>query len=116
METTREAAFAKGDAKFYNAKPCKRGHVAPRYVTNGGCTLCQNHQKFRTPADRKRAYLMGGEPYAPRLILRRAIPLECVAEFEAALQLCLDSLMETLPPPAPYVPRDPPPPGESYES
>lgn len=38
----REAADS-GRTFFYTGRPCKLGHMSPRYVTNGGCVAC-----FRT--------------------------------------------------------------------
>ena len=37
----REAADG-GRLFFYTGKPCKHGHLAPRYVTNAGCQACLN--------------------------------------------------------------------------
>jgi hypothetical protein len=38
---SRQDAKAK-DLPFYTTgKPCKRGHVAPRYAGNGTCVACQ---------------------------------------------------------------------------
>jgi hypothetical protein len=35
----REAADT-GRTFFYTGKPCKHGHMSPRYVTNAGCVTC----------------------------------------------------------------------------
>jgi phage-related minor tail protein len=37
---SREDAFAQGLRFFFTGKPCKRGHVAERYVTDRGCKEC----------------------------------------------------------------------------
>ena len=37
---TRAAAKALGLKKFFTGKPCKRGHVDERYVSNKGCVTC----------------------------------------------------------------------------
>lgn len=43
---SRKEASALGLKKYYNGKPCARGHYAERYV-NGGCSQCyrENMQK-----------------------------------------------------------------------
>ena len=54
METiSRQEAKAKGLTRYYTGKPCKRGHVAERYVSNGHCVECDkkrreaNSEKYR---------------------------------------------------------------------
>jgi hypothetical protein len=37
---SRRDAADNGYTFFYSGKPCKHGHVAPRYVTTGGCKAC----------------------------------------------------------------------------
>lgn len=39
---TRRDAFKTGKRHYFTGRPCMRGHLAPRFVTNGGCTECQN--------------------------------------------------------------------------
>lgn len=46
---SREAAYAKGLRRFYTAEPCKKGHIAERYVVNGACLDCQNWTGKRKP-------------------------------------------------------------------
>lgn len=38
MHSTREAALAAGHTFFFTGKPCRRGHIAPRYAASS--TLC----------------------------------------------------------------------------
>lgn len=38
----REDAYDRGLRRFYTGEPCKKGHVAERYVVNGACIECQN--------------------------------------------------------------------------
>jgi hypothetical protein len=40
LPTSRKAAIAAGAKKYFTGKPCKRGHVAPHYVS-GPCVICQ---------------------------------------------------------------------------
>ena len=40
LPRTRKAAMAVGAKKYFTGKPCKHGHVKPRYVA-GECTGCQ---------------------------------------------------------------------------
>ena len=39
---SRQEAHVKGLKRFYTGEPCKRDHVAERFVSNGACVLCQN--------------------------------------------------------------------------
>ena len=38
--TPRKQAASNGQTVYSAGEPCKRGHLAPRYVVNGGCTEC----------------------------------------------------------------------------
>ena len=38
---TRQTALRLRLARYFTGKPCKRGHVAERYVPNGLCVTCQ---------------------------------------------------------------------------
>ncbi len=40
METTRKAAFAKGETYYDTGKPCKHGHYSKRFTSSWGCTVC----------------------------------------------------------------------------
>jgi hypothetical protein len=39
---TREDAHKSGRLYYFTGKPCKRGHIAQRYTSTGGCRDCQN--------------------------------------------------------------------------
>ncbi len=40
METTRKAAFAKGETYYDTGKPCKLGHYSKRYTSSYVCVEC----------------------------------------------------------------------------
>lgn len=40
LPTTRAEAIAKKSRRYFNGKPCKHGHIAPRQTSSGGCTVC----------------------------------------------------------------------------
>ena len=40
----REAAWEAGLTRYTISTPCKRGHFAPRFTSNGGCTQCVNRK------------------------------------------------------------------------
>lgn len=40
LSMLRDAARRAGKTKFYSGEPCRNGHVAERFASNGGCTLC----------------------------------------------------------------------------
>lgn len=46
---SRADAEAKGLKRFYTGKPCSRGHIAERFVTDGSCCACklENTAAFR---------------------------------------------------------------------
>lgn len=46
---SRMNAYAKGLRRFYTGVPCKHGHVAERFVGNGGCTRCVNKSMAGIP-------------------------------------------------------------------
>lgn len=37
---TRQEAIARGLTKYYNGKPCKRGHDCERYTLTSNCAQC----------------------------------------------------------------------------
>lgn len=40
QSTARQMARQQGLARYFTGKPCKRGHVAERYLNNGECVIC----------------------------------------------------------------------------
>jgi 5-methylcytosine-specific restriction endonuclease McrA len=40
----RKAAKAAGLKTYFTGKPCKRGHIGPRYVSRGNCVQCDNRR------------------------------------------------------------------------
>jgi hypothetical protein len=59
---SRHDAHAAGQNKFYTGRPCKRGHLAQRYVGNGACVECLNFRLMPTLAARNVG--MPPSPYA----------------------------------------------------
>lgn len=43
---TREDAHAAGLVRFFTGRPCRRGHVAVRFVSNGACTACLSYKRM----------------------------------------------------------------------
>ena len=60
MLPTRDVAKAAGHTFFYTGKPCKRGHVAPRYTSSPMCAECvrlnYEKRKPKTLAELKERY------------------------------------------------------------
>lgn len=50
---SRKEAIEKGLRTYFTGKPCKHGHVAERYVSNGVCVECM---KAHSTSDEKRKY------------------------------------------------------------
>jgi len=49
---TAEEARRHGARFYFTGKPCKRGHVAPRYAKSWMCTVCAyEHQVVRSPEE-----------------------------------------------------------------
>lgn len=40
LPSTRAGARACGSKRYFTGKPCRHGHIAPRYVNNSGCSVC----------------------------------------------------------------------------
>lgn len=45
---SRNEAQAAGLTKYFTGIPCRRGHVAERYVSMGGCLMCLSRHVTRT--------------------------------------------------------------------
>lgn len=41
MKLSRTEALVALDTKYHTGKPCKYGHVSPRYTLDGSCTRCR---------------------------------------------------------------------------
>jgi hypothetical protein len=41
MESTRQAALAKGESRYFTGAACVKGHVAPRRAKTGECLECR---------------------------------------------------------------------------
>jgi len=39
---TREDAKKQGLYRYFNGKPCRKGHISQKYVSNMGCVECRN--------------------------------------------------------------------------
>ena len=44
----RAKAISEGKSKYFTGRPCKRGHIADRRVSNGSCVICEeaNYKKW----------------------------------------------------------------------
>lgn len=81
----RYVAADSGKHRFYTGEPCKRGHLAERFVSSGGCCACaQVTVKY---ADE--SYF-----WQPRLRLKRPITGSERNEYEAKIQGWLDYLID----------------------
>ena len=49
--TMRHEAAQAGKTTYWTGKPCKRGHLCDRYVSNGGCVGCLNPKRNHFPDD-----------------------------------------------------------------
>jgi hypothetical protein len=76
----RKQAISKGVRHFYTGQPCKHGHLARRYTTNGGCVECVN-PKLRSPGS-------GMKWLELKIALAEGltVPQERVAELETLIR------------------------------
>jgi len=44
---TRKDAIAQGLKHYFTSKPCKNGHIAPRFVSNSRCSICLREYKTK---------------------------------------------------------------------
>jgi hypothetical protein len=51
---SKKEAAAKGETLFFTGRPCKRGHVAKRYVTGGQCLECEKLRDALRYEDKKK--------------------------------------------------------------
>lgn len=89
---SRESAWQAGLTKFFTGKPCKKGHICERYVSNGGCVFCMN------PFSAKRSSF---EPnkiqyQPPALWVRPGMSAEHYVGLNAFLQTCANAYMDHL--------------------
>ena len=59
LPNSRKEAKAVGSLRYFTGRPCKRGHVAPRLTSNGGCLECaySRTKQWRTEnAEKIQAY------------------------------------------------------------
>jgi hypothetical protein len=47
LPTSRGEALRLGAYRYFTGKPCKRGHVAERRISNGNCIVCHTEQLER---------------------------------------------------------------------
>jgi hypothetical protein len=84
---SRDQAFREGKRRFYTGKPCKQGHIAPRYVSTGACTECMNKFVLRRHPFRKDL-----APYiCPKLWVPNDATPEEFAGLETYLASCIDA-------------------------
>lgn len=83
----RRAAFEAGKTRYNTGVPCKHGHVAERYVSNGGCVQCvMPFKQTRNAFDKEAA------PYTPvGLWARKTYSDVQRAALRDYLQQCIDT-------------------------
>lgn len=58
---TRDEAKASGLKRYFTGEPCKRGHVAERYVNNGQCCGCAT-EDWQLPERKARRHAYNRTP------------------------------------------------------
>lgn len=83
---SRQAAHMQGLRRFFTGEPCKSGHTAERYVSNGACVSCVN-TGFKYRAN---SFSHDLAPFASqRLWLPRSFVPEDLPALEKYLQRCI---------------------------
>ena len=85
---SRKDARAAGLKHYFTGKPCPRGHVAPRFVSTGGCSECLREKKAEN-ADRNAA---AGRAYSAKYRAENAevVRAKGRADYHANKQACRD--------------------------
>lgn len=83
---SRRAAFTAGLKRYFTGEPCRKGHIAERYVSTGGCLDCASAGfKFR-----QNAFSHELAPFwSERLWVPRSYSVEELAALEKYLQRCI---------------------------
>lgn len=68
MHAARGKAIETGQVRYSTEKPCRRGHYAERYTTNGGCVQCVSDAARKTQEKINAAVKAGQHHVALRLI------------------------------------------------
>jgi len=53
--SVRDDAMAAGKDTYFTGKPCKRGHISERFVSNHTCVECSRGDHYQSDRDRYRA-------------------------------------------------------------
>lgn len=84
---SREAAAIKQLKLYFTGEPCKRGHLAPRYVLNGACLDCLHRHRIRLhPSRRDKIPFNGAQLYRSR-----RLDTEQLDQLGEYLQKCIDA-------------------------
>lgn len=75
---TRKEASLRGFVHYFPGTPCKRGHIAPRYVSTKNCCRCHSlrdktaeaRARFREKSGRRRFGLRGAVPEVVAFVAR----------------------------------------------
>ena len=65
LPTTRNETVAAGARYYFTGRPCRRGHIVPRYLNGGECIICASLKLQRQMAER------GAESYKRALRARQ---------------------------------------------
>ena len=56
---SRKDAITIGARRYFTNKPCVRGHIVERHVSNNRCVVCQNLYRYKWELN-QRGFLVGG--------------------------------------------------------
>lgn len=75
---SRDDAAAQKLTHFFTGKPCKYGHVAPRFVSTGGCAECNSERaaRFRKDAPARFSYDLHPDDVAAALAYCQALDIQ----------------------------------------
>lgn len=84
----RTAARERGEKYYSTNEPCRRGHVATRYVSNGGCLQCLTG---KAPKDLTRVQAVIMRRWIFHTVIATQLGPEVEAALEAYLTRCMDA-------------------------
>lgn len=88
----RESAARTGAKRYYTGIPCKKGHIAQRWVCNTACVDC--NRPAYLPDNRASGFTNELVWLTYKLKINRNIPVELQTEMFAKFQGWLDHLTE----------------------
>lgn len=63
IANARSNAAKDGRARYFTGRPCKRGHIAERFVSNGRCVECARDDRLKNGRKTRQSYAYARSQY-----------------------------------------------------